>query len=155
MQPQDYNALSDVSLMALCIWREARGESPDGQLGVGHVIQNRAKKGGWWGHDIHSVVLKPWQFSSFNAGDPNSTRWPDDESGSWTNCLSAATAVIVGKVADITNGATHYFDVSIPWPKAWGQESEYENTLNIGRLRFYKLLPPSNHQAVAEAAAEG
>ena len=140
--------------MALCIWREARGEQIDGKRGVGHVIQNRADKPCWWGNDVRSVILKPWQFSSFNANDPNSERWPDIDDSSWTDSLYVASAILLGGDMDVTDGATHYYDSSIGWPKAWGNRSEYINTVNIGRLHFWKLVPPNNHQAVQEAIAE-
>ena len=131
--------MSDVALLALVIWREARGESPDGQLAVGCSIRNRVNQPGWWGHDYHSVILKPWQYSSFNRNDPNSEKWPVDGSQSETSCLSAASAVIVGNTPDLTDGATHYYDSSIGFPKAWGKEEDWQNTLNIGHLHFWKL----------------
>lgn len=138
MQPTDYASMSDTALMALCIWREARGELFLAKKCVGHVIKNRAAKGGWWGHDVHTVILKPWQFSSFNPGDPNSTKWPDDNETSWTDSLAASSAVLVGGDFDPTGGATYYYDSSIEWPKAWGNQDNYENTLNIGHLHFWK-----------------
>jgi len=138
MESKPYGELSDLSLMALCVYREARGETIFAKRAVAHVIKNRASQPGWWGHDIQSVVLKPWQFSSFNANDPNSTVWPADDSPSWTDCLSAAAAVLVGEDPDSTDGATFYHDLSMDWPKAWGKETDFVNTLNIGRLRFYR-----------------
>jgi spore germination cell wall hydrolase CwlJ-like protein len=142
MEAQPYGELSDLSLMALCCYREARGETIFGKRAVCHVIKNRASQPGWWGHDIQSVVLKPWQFSSFNPNDPNSTVWPADDSPSWTDSLSAASAVLIGEDQDSTDGATFYHDLSMGWPKAWGKESDYVNTLNIGRLRFYRPVNP-------------
>jgi spore germination cell wall hydrolase CwlJ-like protein len=141
MESQPYGELSDVALMALCCYREARGETLYGKRAVCHVIKNRATQGGWWGHDVASVVLKPWQFSSFNANDPNSAVWPEDEATpAWIDCLSAASAVLVGDEPDNTDGATFYHDTSMGWPKAWGKESDYVNSLNIGRLRFYRPI---------------
>lgn len=127
--------------MALCCYREARGEPFDGKRGVCHVIKNRADRPGWWGHDVPSVILKPWQFSSFNGNDPNAEVWPADESAAWTDCMAAAAAVLVGNDPDLTEGATYYHDTSIMFPKAWGNVLAYQNTLNVGRLKFYKPLP--------------
>jgi len=76
MQAAAYSELSALDLMKLCVWREARGEGMLGKRGVAQVIQNRANDPSWWGHDIRSVILKPWQFSSFNMADPNSEKWP-------------------------------------------------------------------------------
>jgi len=55
-------------LWALCLWREARGQSDDAKRAVLHVILNRAKAG-FRGSDPASVILWPYQFSSFNPKD--------------------------------------------------------------------------------------
>ena len=140
MIAQPYIQLSDLTLLALCCYREARGESFDGKRAVCHVIKNRTLKPSWWGHDWQSVILKPFQFSSFNPDDINNEVWPKDESPAWAECMAAASAIHSGMDEDLTEGATYYYDTSIQWPKAWGSPSCYANTLNIGRLRFYKLL---------------
>jgi len=140
MESITYTELSDLTLLALCCWREARGETFAGMRGVCHVIHNRTLKPGWWGHDWKSVILKPFQFSSFNSSDPNSYKWPEDDAPSWTACMAAASAIYTGQDEDLTEGATYYFDTSISWPKAWGKEEDFVNTLNLGRLRFFRPL---------------
>jgi len=141
MEAVPYGQLSELKLIALCCYREARGEPLDGKRGVCHVIRNRVNQPSWWGGDWKSVILKPWQFSSFNVNDPNNSLWPPDDSPSWTDCLSAASGVYAGVDDDLTGGATFYHDTSMGWPKAWGSETEYVNTLNVGRLKFYKPIP--------------
>ena len=153
MDARPYTELSPVQLFALCIWREARGESEDGKRGVAHVIANRVNHPGWWGHDWCSVILKPWQFSSFNKNDPNSEKWPEDTDPSWQQCLSIASDVYLGMNSDPTDGACYYYDTSIEFPRAWGPQSEYTNTLNIGRLKFWRRNLPTNLEAVQDAAA--
>ncbi len=139
MEAQPYDELSELSLLALCCYREARGEPFDGKRAVCHVILNRASQPGWWGNGIKSVILKPWQFSSFNSNDPNSDIWPtDDGDPAWIQCLSAASGVLVGEDPDPTDGSTYYHDTSISFPKAWGLESDYVNTFNVGKLKFYR-----------------
>lgn len=158
MAPTDYN-LSDQSFLALCIWRESSNQPFDAMRGVGHVVNNRASKPSWWGNSIQSVIMKPWQFSSFPVlkdgkninPDPNCNRWPHDSDPSWTQALSASTAILTGNDLDLTDGATHYYDSSISWPKAWGNQAEYVNTVNIGRLHFWKMKP-TNHDSVSDAA---
>jgi hypothetical protein len=155
MDPIAYKDLSDLTLLELCVWREARGEGFDGKRGVAHVVRNRVYGGvHWWGRDWHSVILHPWQFSSFNASDPNSNQWPGDADPSWAECCAASIPIYNGTDEDLTLGATFYFDVSIDWPASWGPQANYENTLNLGRLRFWKLLPISNHDDVAEITSE-
>jgi len=145
MQPQSYTSLSSADLMALCVWRESQDQPIDGQRGVAHVISNRASQPGWWGRDIQTVVLHPWQFSSFNEHDPNSSKWPGDNDPAWEQCLDISIAVLNGSDADLTEGATYYHDTSMGWPSAWGNISEYENTLNVGRLKFYRMVPVPMH----------
>lgn len=66
-----FESLTELELMTLCIYGEARNQGLDGMLAVGSVILNRAKKPSWWGDSIKTVILKPWQFSCLNEKDPN------------------------------------------------------------------------------------
>jgi N-acetylmuramoyl-L-alanine amidase len=140
MQAGAYSELSELDLMKLCVWREARGEGILAKRGVAHVIQNRANDPSWWGHDVRSVILKPWQFSSFDAADPNSEKWPAEGDLSFSDCAEVCEAVTAGKDEDITRGATSYYDVSIPAP-SWAANGSNVFTLAVGHLRFYKLAP--------------
>jgi len=117
-KPDDQERFYDAFLMALCLWREARGEPVNAKLAVACVIRNRARHPSWWGGpSISSVVLKPKQFSSFNSDDPNAVKWPKPFDSSWQACLEIAQQVIDG-APDVTEGATHYHDDSIAAP-AW------------------------------------
>src|SRR5262245_33452767 len=58
---------SDLQLLAMALFGEARGEPPQTREGIGHAIINRALHPSWWGRDLAEVILKPWQFSSFNG----------------------------------------------------------------------------------------
>jgi N-acetylmuramoyl-L-alanine amidase len=132
---QPYDQLTDEQLVALCIWREARGELMTGKLAVGCVIRNRVAKPGWWGHDWRSVILKPFQFSSFNANDPNADKWPEDDDPSWLASWQAAQDVM-GNYPDVTNGSTLYYSPPLTQvPRAWGAVVA---TANIGHLSLFK-----------------
>ena len=134
----DYRTLSDVEILALCVWREARGEVWDAKLGVACSIRNRVLKGGWWGNTYHTVILKPWQYSSFNEGDPNSTKYPDPNDPVWLQCLENASLIINGNCDDNTGGAQSYFDRSLDNnPPNWA--ATMTHTVNLGRLHFYKV----------------
>jgi N-acetylmuramoyl-L-alanine amidase len=141
VNPVPYAHLSELELLALCVWREARGEGLLGKRGVAHVIQNRAAHPRWWGGpSLHSVILKPWQFSSFNPGDANAEKWPGDCNPWFVDCEEICQAVLRGADEDITGGATSYHDISIP-PPAWATDGSNELTLAVGRLKFYRLAP--------------
>lgn len=102
-----------VFLTALCAWREARGCSDEAIRGVLHVIKNRADKPGWWGTDYVSVVLKPEQFSSFTAGDPNATKFPQDGDAAFARILNFTDLVLNNQDEDLTGGAVNYHDASV------------------------------------------
>ncbi len=135
-----YDDLSDEVLLCLCVYREARGEADLGKRGVAHTVLNRVKADKFFGHDIRSVILKPWQFSSFNANDPNADLWPPGQNNTaWAECTEIVAKVLSGQDADITNGAVYYHDVSLNQPPAvWGS---VELTLETGRLKFYRPAP--------------
>ena len=131
----------DTFLMALCCWREARGEIVAGKYAVCWSIKNRADHPSWWGGpSISSVVLKPMQYSSFNANDPNATKFPLPTDTSWTASLLAAGQVLAGMLVDPTMGATHYFDSSMDAnPPVWAKDGSKVLTVTIGNLHFWKL----------------
>jgi len=138
MEPTPYKELSDLQILALCIWREARGEGMLGKRGVGCVVRNRINAKSFFGHDWKAVILKPYQFSSFNSDDPNSIKWPVDRDEAWEECLDTA-AEVLGGAEDVTNGALYYFSPPLnDPPHAWGKVWE---TAHIGNLQFFKSMP--------------
>jgi hypothetical protein len=137
MQPTPYANLSDLELLSLCVWREARGEGLLGKRGVCHVVKNRSDQQGWWGTSVKSIILHPWQFSSFNENDPNADKWPADNDPSYSDSLTVSEDVLVNGDGDITNGAQYYHDISIPTPAAW-LEAGYVLTLAVGRFKFFR-----------------
>lgn len=103
----DLYRLSEVELLALCIWGEARGEPVIGQLAIAHVVLNRVAAPRWWGHDVPSVILKPYQFSFFN----DLTRAA--EGASRPAQLTIAELALAKLTQDPTLGATHYHAVGM------------------------------------------
>ncbi len=139
----------DKVLAALTIWREARGESMAARNGVFHVILNRVAQSpreGWPG-TVHAVCTQPYQFSSFNKGDPNSILWPlEKHAEDWKAWEEIQQMIDSPLLADPTQGAQFYHDQSINPPfKAWlGPDATLEDlqakhTIDIGSLSFYCL----------------
>ncbi len=126
------------SLLAICVWREARNQSNEAKLGVVWVIRNRAAnpKAPYAGrHDVWSNIMAPLQFSSFNRNDPNASLLPAPGDSAFPDCCAAVDS---GE-PDPTNGATHYH--SFPaghqdWP-IWATPDKL--TATIGAFKFYKL----------------
>jgi hypothetical protein len=143
MIPQPYKQLTRLEILSLCDWREAQNQPRDAMRGVAHVVRNRTFAATWWdghkGGDYHAVILDPFQFSSFNPGDPGADKWPRDNDPSWLKCQAACLWVPCGVDEDLTDGAQFYYDDSISWPAHWGPQSNFTNTLNVGNLLFWKL----------------
>ena len=132
----------DQTLLALVLWREARGELYLTKQAVAWSIRNRVKHPSWWGHTWWSVILFPWQYSSFNHNDPNAVKWPVEDDPTWEDCLEIASMIGAEppKVGDMTGGAVSYFDISLDThPPTWATDGSMTKTLDSGRLHFYKV----------------
>lgn len=91
--------------LALCVWREARGETLLGKLLVCQVIENRVTDPRWPDTYI-GVITQPLQFSAFNKNDPNVTAYPSETDRAWPDCVAAADLILAAP-SPITH-ATHY-----------------------------------------------
>jgi N-acetylmuramoyl-L-alanine amidase len=137
-------------MLALTLWREARGEGSEGMLAVACVVRNRVLKNK---SNYYAEVIKPWQFSSITAkGDPELALWPWVNDPSWGNAETIASGVIGGVLVDPTGGATLYWnpkgissDVTfkledgsnVPFPKTWNPAHVKQSAV-IGRHVFLR-----------------
>jgi spore germination cell wall hydrolase CwlJ-like protein len=99
-------------MLALCCYREARGESPLGKALVCQTILNRTrdlKKR--WPRTIQGVVCQPLQFSSFNRNDPNVTVYPTEGEPAWIECVGASQRALAADPPLTT--ANHYLTTSL------------------------------------------
>jgi len=143
------NALADpldhpdpADILARTLWGEARGESKAGREAVAAVVLNRVevatRHGGrfWWGNDVVSVCLKPWQFSCWNVNDPNRAKLQavDEKNRVFAQCRRIADAALAGELADPTEGATHYHVEGLSPPWSLGRQP----VTQIGGHLFYK-----------------
>lgn len=140
--------VTEIFYLAFVLWREARAESRDGKVALVHSILNRVAKPKWWGTDIVSVVLKPWQYSSMT--DPNDkqlTKYPGLDP-SWPECLDVAQQVYDGKIPNPVPGADSYFATYIPTPN-WAKPEQF--VAQIGAHKFYNTDGdhPDNVKVVA------
>jgi spore germination cell wall hydrolase CwlJ-like protein len=131
MTAQDWHK----SLLALVIWREARGESHEGKIAVGCVIRNRVVAthlADQWA----DVIEKRLQFSSMTAaGDAMLVQWPADNDPSWVDSMNVAEGIFAGSFLDATNGATLYCNLHVCKP-AWADPAK--QTATIGNHTFFK-----------------
>jgi N-acetylmuramoyl-L-alanine amidase len=129
----------DLVLLALCCWREARGQPKIAKTGQVFTVKNRLAHPGWWGHSYVTIILMPFQYSSFNHNDPNAVKMPFSDDPAWQECLEVAQDVYQGIVPDPSNGATHYFDASLDaHPPKWATDGSMEHVVDLGLFRFWK-----------------
>ncbi|MBA4361976.1 MULTISPECIES: cell wall hydrolase [Pseudomonas] len=135
----------DRDILARTLWGEARGESLVGQIAVAWTIRNRVNDGvskSWWGEGYAGVCQAKYQFSCWNANDPNfafligAKPIPASE---FTRAQRAADLVISGVEPDPTGGATHYYATSIKTPPAWAAKAK--QTYRLGGHVFFRDVP--------------
>lgn len=121
------------AILALVVWREARGEGHDGMRAVAHVIYNRVQAGHT---DWASIIEAKWQFSSLTApGDPMLVQWPKPPDPAFEDAMSIVDLIYNGNDFDLTYGATHYFNPNVVKP-AWA--ASLTKVASIGHHDFYR-----------------
>src|SRR5512135_2890358 len=108
----------ETAIVALTLWREARGEGEIGMRAVACSIRNRVNRPSWWGNDYGSVVTKRLQYSSMSApGDPQLSRYPDAMDPAFAQALDLADDLIHDEPIDNpVVGADSFYDISISAP---------------------------------------
>lgn len=147
-----FDTMPDHQLLARLIYGEARGENFTGKLAVAHVAINRANKPGWWGRTLKEVILKPYQFSCFNAEYRDILISPTGIT--WLSCVGVAMNVLTGEddeYRDPTLGATHFYADTI-MPPAWA--ASMEQTAHIGHHLFLKAAQAGEEPPVANPLHE-
>jgi hypothetical protein len=141
----DYTYLEE-SLFALVLWREAQNQSEQTMTAVAWSIRNRVMTKNWFGVGYVGVITHPWQYSSFNANDPNSRKYPTAGDVSFKKCMRVATAVYQNEQpdgpVDPTQGAVSYYDKSLDSnPPKWALDTvQMKHTVDVGDFHFYKLV---------------
>lgn len=127
MNRDQFLKLTEKQILALVIYGEARGESAEGKIAVGSVILERVKRDGWFGKNLHDVILKPYQFSCFLEQDPNypkllhiAEQWDEEmtSNAALNDCYGIASGLLSGKIP-LSVMATHYkvFTCNVYWTK--------------------------------------
>jgi len=120
-----------VYYLTLCIFYEARGESLEGKIAVGHVILNRSRERGL---TVEEIVKEPYQFSWYKPGIEH--KIPQAADGEVSECFEAVT-MLWSEIMDGKNlkGANHYFNPSKVNP-SWAKSMLHITT--IGNHKFFK-----------------
>lgn len=127
---------AEQDVLARTAWGEARGEGWDGMAAVAAVVMNRVAIGGWWGSTVTQVCLHPFQFSAWNANDPNRPALlaVTDRDPAFADALQIAQLALTGLLIDRTGGATHYHAMSVD--PSWTRGATY--LADIGGHRFWR-----------------
>lgn len=137
--------MSDIQILARTIYGEARGEYKkvngglSALIAVANVVINRTKQKNRFGRTVTEVCQKPWQFSCWNANDPNFPLIKQDiiMDHVFEVCLMIAGKVINEEWPDLTKGCDHYYAVSLQKPPYWAQGKTPK--CQIGQHLFFDL----------------
>lgn len=133
--PQSLPDSSPELTLARTIWGEARSEGRDGMAAVANVVMNRVNKPRYWGRSVVEVCRKPYQFSCWNSGDPNSIQLQKLSEADLAQQLPLARSAIAMQLQDATNGATHYHVRGMAKPPRWAEH--HQPCAVIGNHAFY------------------
>lgn len=143
---------ADYAILALTLWREARGEKDPGMAAVGCVLRNRVLKNL---STYYAEATKKWAFSSLTAvGDSQLGLWPNVLDNRWHDAQSLAQQIADGMYADVTGGATLYWNPNgiqsaktfklndgtvVKFPETWNP-AVVKETVQIGAHIFLREL---------------
>jgi len=149
--------MDDATLLALCVWSEAAGESVAGKRAVAQVVLNRMASHYMSDGTVAGTVLYPNQFSGFYFDMINGryTRvcWSRDDAehraetmllraqhqAIWDVCLDVAEEALGGTMPDQPelHGAVLYLNPAIiPKLPAWA--SPAKQLCAVGQHTFYR-----------------
>jgi len=104
------------TLIAMTAWAEARGETRLGMLLILCVVRNRVAQSPRFGVGWPGVVLRPKQFSCWNAPKiaratlaGTFARGSGPDFDAWSIACGATFDVMQNRCPDLSGGADHYF----------------------------------------------
>ena len=100
------------------LYGEARGQPDAGKIAVCHAIRNRVNKAKT---SAYVECHRPWQFSCWNAADPN---LPKMLALKTTDPVYTALGAVVDRawaMPDTVGGARHYYAASMAKPPFWAR----------------------------------
>jgi nucleoid-associated protein YgaU len=144
---EQFGRIDSELIVATTLVLEAGGEGHTGMDAVAHVIHNRANTNhNKWGTTAVKQVLRPYQFSMWNAYNAGKETWTDvlkkaqSRAEQWNYALPLAKKLVAGTLAgrDITNGATFYYNPTTANPDSLGftKDPGWVEIKKIGRHVF-------------------
>jgi len=123
--------IEQITWLAINMYHEARGESLEGKIAIGHVVLNRARKNGI---SMKEVILKPYQFSWAN----HEARPPIGDYQAFIECQKAAIQCLEKQLEGKTlSGADLYYNPAVASPE-WAKSDKVKEICVIGNHRFMR-----------------
>lgn len=136
--------ISEEALAVVTIMQEAAGESYEGKLAVAEVIRNRMLRKYASDGTVAGTVLRPLQFSGWNAKDPGRIRSirADSDDSVVKECILAWNEARAG--SNTVHQAVLYYNPSIiPDTPEWAMPDSAQEVAVVGKHHFFvpKLRP--------------
>lgn len=137
----DTDQFADREIIARTAWGEARSLGHDGMQATINCIQNRLLSGvTWWGSTLRTICIRPWQFSCWNANDPNRPKLLSvgETDPQYIIALGLADSAINGTLVDISNCSDSYYDDRMPSMPVWS--TGLEPRFICGTQKYFKTV---------------
>lgn len=128
--PPELERLTDIELLALMVAAEAGNQPLAGRVAVAMVAMERVRLQPRYGTDLRGVLLKPYQFSTFN-GDHWRGFMPRLDTQ-----ITVAELAVGGLLNSPTPTATHYHTAAVS--PVWAQPQYSMFIAQIGEHRLYR-----------------
>jgi N-acetylmuramoyl-L-alanine amidase len=142
--PPEWPTSDARTVLAMTAWMEDRSGGAQGMTAVMNVVVNRATNPRWWGTTIFSVCLKPYQFTSWNKGNPElplcivAMKSGDPQ---WKIAYDLAQLAVDNLLNDITDNADSYYAAKDPEmiarPPVWAHTAHYCGL--IGGNKYFRV----------------
>ena len=122
----------------MTIAMEASAEPPEGKLAVAEVIRDRTLLRYHSDGTVASTVLRPYQFSGWNTGDPNRLRTASLSLGGkvFTECAQAWIKAC-SEHTSVAKGAVLYHALTVDPLPQWAIAAGVRLVVVVGRHQFY------------------
>ena len=132
--------------VARTAWGEADMQGIRGMHAVINTAVNRLNSGvRWWGRTLDGICLFKYQevhqYSCWNLENRRlaAIRAVDETNPLYAEALRLADLALVGKLPDITNGATHYYNhMIVKTPPRWARQAP--PVFKLEPHWFYRVL---------------
>ena len=128
--------VSDDTWVVLTLYMEGRGEPYDGIVAIAEVIRNRTLRHFNSSGSVVNTIMRPYQFSGWNTGDPNRliAALADSEDPAIQKCQHAWAEAKGG--SQLAKGAVFYYNPDVvAVPPRWAAP-EHQVAVH-GRHHFF------------------